>query len=265
VKSFAHAGAMGRKRLNPPVLSLIVPCHNGEPVIVASLTALGAYLDDWRVTHGEFELILVDDGSTDATAEIVRERFPWVRLISLRKNLGKGGAVRAGMLEARGAVRVFTDADLPFDVGAIGGIAECLLAQEFDLCVGTRREGDVWPAAQRTFLRRLSSDVFARLVGISVLGGNRDTQCGLKGFRAEAAEYLFRVGGIDGFAFDVEIMYLAIVNGMKIKHYPVTTLREEYSTVSVWKHGPGMARDALMVPVKYRLGRYPRFEGKKEE
>lgn len=250
---------MGRKCLDSPVLSLIVPCRNGAPVIAASLTALGAYLEAWRAAHGDFELIVVDDGSTDDTARIVREGFPWVRLLPLPENLGKGGAVRAGMAAARGAVRIFTDADLPFDVSAIGGIAECLLTEDFDLCVGTRREGDVWPAAERTFLRRLSSDVFARLVGISVLGGNRDTQCGLKGFRKEAAEYLFGAGTINGFAFDVELMYLAIAGGMRIKHFPVTTLREEYSTVSVWKHGPGMARDALMVPLKYRCGRYPRF------
>ena len=248
-----------------PLLSVVIPCHNGEPIIVRSLRRLLGFLDEHAGDFAPVEVIVVDDGSTDRTGALVRDQFPGVRLITLARNQGKGAAVREGMLEARGRYRIFVDADLPFELSAIAEIAARLRDERVDVCMGARAENQVWPAVKRTALRRLSSFIFSGVISRLVFSKAWDTQCGLKGFEAGAAMYLFGASRIKGFAFDVEIVYLAGKNGMSMKWIPVRLVSEEYSTVSVFRHGPGMLIDTLMVPLRHRLGRYPALECRKQE
>jgi len=240
-----------------PLLSVVVPCYNGKGIIADSLRRLLAFLEAQGERFGPVEVIVVDDGSRDGTGDLVEELFPKILLIRHTKNQGKGAAVREGMLRARGRYRLFIDADLPFDLCGINAIVDSLRDGGADVGLGVRSESQVWPAVKRTRLRRLSSAAFSGMVSRLVLRKAMDTQCGLKGFAADAAEYLFRAARIKGFAFDVEIVYLAAKAGMEMKWTPVRLVSEEYSTVSVFRHGPRMIFDTLMVPVRYRLGGYP--------
>jgi dolichyl-phosphate beta-glucosyltransferase len=248
-----------------PLLSVVVPCYNGKEIIADSLRKLLAFLDAHGERFGPVEVIVVDDGSKDETGALVKDLFPKVLLIRHTKNQGKGAAVREGMLRARGRYRLFIDADLPFDLSGITAIVECLRDGGADVCMGTRSESQIWPAVKRTRLRRLSSAVFSGMIRCLVLRKALDTQCGLKGFGADAANCLFSAARIRGFAFDAEIVYLAAKAGMVMKWTPVRLVSEAYSTVSVFRHGPRMFLDALMIPVRYHLSGYRVLAWRKPE
>lgn len=237
-------------------ISVVVPCLNGAAFVRDSLAALLAYSEGEGSSLGRWEVILVDDGSTDGTGELVRDSLPAVRVLTQPRNLGKGAAVRRGMLEARGEYRFFIDADLPFDLRTIARMHHYLSVKEFDVVIGARTVADVERFARRTLLRRIGSALFTGLVSRLVVTGVRDTQCGLKGFRAEAARYLFGQARCNGFAFDVEILYLAFKNDLDVKRVPVALVRQDHSTVSVLKHGARMLVSVALLPVRYYSGRY---------
>lgn len=239
-----------------PDISVILPCYNGREYIERSLNMLIAYLEEEKAKLGDFEIIVVDDGSLDGTAEIVSETFPGVTLIRIRPNRGKGAAVRTGMLAATGRYRFFLDADIPFDLRLLEKMRYYLDFKEFDLCIGTRPAKDAMQSVRQSFLRRLSSFLFTFTVSRLVVTGIRDTQCGMKGFRGEIAEYLFSQSRIDGFAFDVEILYLAFKNDMDFKRIRVSLIRSEGSTVSVFRHGVQMLLQCFTIPWRYYAGIY---------
>lgn len=216
-----------------PSLSVIIPVYNEEARLPDALDEVTAYLD---AHYPDAELIIASDGSTDDTESITRdfaEKSPRVRLLSL-PHRGKGHAVKQGMLEATGAVRLFMDVDLAVPVELIATFAEA--TQNADAVIGSRSiEG-----AERSG-EPLSRRVGGRIVGRAtrlILGLTvSDTQCGFKAFRAAAAELLFDGQRVDGFAFDAEILYLARRWGMRVAELPVTWRYGEMSTVRL-HHGP---------------------------
>ena len=230
-------------------LSVIIPAYNEEARLPDALDEVTAYLD---AHYPDAELIIASDGSTDDTESIAREfaeKSPRVRLLSL-PHRGKGHAVKQGMLEATGAVRLFMDVDLAVPVELIAPFVEA--TQNADVVIGSRSiEG-----AERSgepLSRRIGGRVVGRatrlILGLSV----SDTQCGFKAFRAEAAELLFDGQRVDGFAFDAEILYLARRWGMRVTELPVTWRYGEMSTVRL-HHGP----QTLAEIVKIRLRGMPK-------
>lgn len=241
----------------PVKTSVVMPCYNAEGTLAGSLRRLTQFLKARAEVFAPFEVLVVDDGSRDATARLVREQFPEVTLIQHEWNRGKGAAVRTGMLAAQGAYRFFTDADMPFDLDALDAMLYYLHNKEVDVCIGSRNREQLKPLVKRTQLRNLASCVYTAFVSRLVVTGVRDTQCGLKGFRAEIAEYLFRNSRVENFAFDVEILYLAFKNDLDVKRVPARLVSEDYSSVSVFRDSPFMLGSILMVVYRYHRGQYP--------
>lgn len=205
-----------------PHLSIVIPAYNEEKKIDTDLAAALDYFD--RQPYS-FEVIAVDDGSTDGTAaklaEWERRCAPRVRAICYRPNRGKGYAVRTGMLAARGARRMFADAGLcvPFSEVERGLAA---LEAGCDVAIGSRKLAASRVVQPQAAYRRWGSRVFGALVRLLMgLGGIEDTQCGFKFFTARAAEELFGRSCIDGFMFDAETLIHARRLGMKIGEFPV--------------------------------------------
>jgi dolichyl-phosphate beta-glucosyltransferase len=189
-------------------LSVIVPAYNEEAMIRTTLEGLRSYL----FTRGEeFEIIVVDDGSQDGTVAAVQE---WqdstdvrVKLLANQTNRGKGFSVRRGVLESCGRYVIFIDADLPYELDAIDDFLDALRSGH-DLAVGSR----VLPGSEVrgvSAIRYLAGQVFSWLEQLVLSTGLADTQCGFKGFTATAAKEIFRRLTIDGFGFDVEMVFVA--------------------------------------------------------
>jgi glycosyltransferase involved in cell wall biosynthesis len=202
--------------MSRPDLSVIIPAFNEakriECCIREVMSALGALDRPW-------ELIVVDDGSTDATVALARAAAgsdTRVRIVGA-PHLGKGGAVRHGMLAATGHLRLMTDADLATPLSALPQF----LRADADIVIGSR-EGTGAVRIDEPWRRHAIGRLFNWIVKATVLRGIEDTQCGFKLFRAVAAEALFPHQRIDGFGFDVEILFLARRAGYAVVSVPVT-------------------------------------------
>jgi dolichyl-phosphate beta-glucosyltransferase len=205
---------------NPSVeLSLIIPAFNEQQRIAATLETLLQFL---QVRFESFEILVVDDGSTDETANVVRQFFearPNVRLLEQGSNQGKGRAIQRAVQESRGEYILFMDADLPYDLAAVE-VLMTALRSKYDLAIGSRHmQGSKIRGVP--MLRYFSGQVFSLLVAVLMFPGIRDTQCGLKGFRAEAARQIFQRVSIRKFGFDVEALYIARKHKYAILPIPV--------------------------------------------
>lgn len=201
-----------------PYLSIIIPAHNEESRLLATLQKIDEFL---RAQPYQSEVILVENASTDRTllvAESWRSSHPYICIIS-EPLPGKGRSVRLGMLVARGEFRLMCDADLSTPVDQVSRFLPPAL-DDYDVAIGSRNI----PGARRIgepLHRYLVGRAFALLVTMLVLEGFRDTQCGFKCFRGQAAEDLFSAQGIDGYGFDVEVLLIARKRGYRIVEVPV--------------------------------------------
>lgn len=220
-------------------LSLILPIYNEQSAVDRTLEAVLGF----AAQHADHELIFVDDGSADRTAERIAERLALsdsanVRLIALPRNRGKGYAIRTGFAEANGEFFCFTDGDLPYSLDQIGHLREKLAAS--DIVIGSRNlpgavnEG---VAARRQILGGGFNWLVRTLMGLPY----RDTQAGLKGFRREVAKKLFFHMRTYGFSFDVELLYLARKYGFTVSEVPVKVSSEHSYKTSKLK----LMRDSL--------------------
>lgn len=211
-----------------PALSVVIPAFNEEARLPSTLATILPYL---RRRGDTFEVVVVDDGSKDGTAAIAEAAGPEVRLLRNPGNRGKGYSVRNGMLNAHGAWRLMSDADLSTPI------------EELDRLKAALREGDGVAIASRamsasnlekrqSLARESSGRFFNLIVRWLHLPGIKDTQCGFKLFSAAAAEAAFRNSRLDGFAFDVEALVLARRAGFGIREVPVTWRNDEQSRVS---------------------------------
>lgn len=234
-------------------VSLIIPCYNGAKTIQNNLPQFMEYL---KTKDYKYEVILVDDGSessneTEKVADLLGCRF-----ISLPKNKGKGAAVKAGMLAAKGEFRIFTDVDIPFHYGNFDQFLTYLDEKEFHMVVGDRTLPESKYFTEISKLRKVGSNVFSFIVGRFVVGGHFDTQCGMKGFRKEVADDIFGLCRIPGFAFDVEVLYISLKRNYDIKRLPVQLRMQEGSSVRVIAHGFGMVLDLMKIKFNQMMGKY---------
>jgi len=239
----------------PPELSIVIPAYNEMHRLPATIDAVLAHLDE----RPGWQLVLVDDGSTDGTGDLVTAtaaRDERVVPVLSAENRGKGAALRSGVRRCVGDAVLFFDADLEYGLAVIDELLERLAAGA-DLAIGAREKdvSDVHRAASPT--RRLASRAFKTLVQGALHLGIRDTQCGLKMFRGDVAHALFDVLDIDGFGFDVEILTLARLWDLRIDLVPLEKTSSPGSSVHVVRDGLRMTRDIGRVWLRSRTGRYP--------
>ena len=239
--------------MEPPLLSIIIPAFNEERRIVSTLERVLAYLGSQSYAA---EVLVVDDGSTDATATLVR-RFEGddstVRLLTTAHR-GKGHAVRVGMLQAQGRYRFLCDADLAMPIEQVQRFLPPPLTG-VDVAVGSREA----PTARRFNeppYRHLMGRVFNAIVRLLAVRGIRDTQCGFKCYRGEIVEHLFGQQRLDGFGFDVEVLFIAQRSGLRLVEVPIDWHHQPESKVRPVWDTVAMLRETVLVRWRHLRGRY---------
>lgn len=233
-----------------PRLSLVIPAYNQRERTRRSAAAADAFL---REHHPGAELIVVDDGSRTEEAVTPADLPKNVALVALPNNLGKGGAVKAGMLRARGAFVVFTDSELPFTLEPLATTLAWLEGGA-DIVIGDRLHPESVCAVNVTPLRRLSSAAYTFLVHHLLGLDYDDTQCGYKGYRGAVARDLFGRLQVLSFAFDAELLLRAQSAGYVVKRQPLRLVRDEDSSVRLGKHAPRMLADLVWLGWRARRG-----------
>ncbi|MCS6801641.1 MAG: glycosyltransferase family 2 protein [Chloroflexota bacterium] len=229
----------------PLALSLVIPAYNEARRLPRTLAALARAL---AARPERCEVIVVDDGSHDGTADVVRAaRLPGLRLISYQPNRGKGYAVRTGMLSASGAIVGFMDADLSTDLAAID-TALREIAAGWDIVIGSRALPGAQIIVPQPRYRVVATRIFNLLqVAMSGVRGYADTQCGFKMMTAAAARDIFRRARIDGFMFDIELLFLAERLGYRVREVPVTWTNDPASRLRIVRDTARMFRDLARI------------------
>ena len=225
-------------------LSVVVPCFNEAPRLPASLRTAGSYLQG-RVT---FELILVDDGSSDGTQNLIEEAaaaHEYVHGVTLPVNRGKGRALAEGIARSRGELVLISDADFSTPIEELPRLEQAIAAGA-DIAIGSRAKRGAREVDQPLH-RRLMGKGFNLFVQGILLPGIWDTQCGFKLFRGDVARELFEQLSTDGFAYDVEVLLLARRSGYRIKEVPVRWINSTRTSVHAVRHSREMLRDVLRI------------------
>ena len=236
-----------------PLASIIIPAFNEERRMPGSLERITAFLSGWGQP---VEVIVADDGSQDATVAIV-ERFaqshPFVRLVHVSHG-GKGTAVRSGVLQARGQYLVVSDTDLSVPIEELPRFLPPLLA-DYDVAIASREAPGARRIGEPRYRHRMGR-VFNLLVQALAVPGIRDTQCGFKAFRRQVACRVFPLQTIEGWGFDVEILFIARRLGYRIVEVPVDWYYGEESKIRPVRDTIRMTREVLQVRTNAWKGRY---------
>ncbi len=238
-------------------LSLVIPAYDEEARLPATLAAAAAALPGLA---RESEIVVVDDGSTDRTAEVARRAAGAVpvRVVRLERNRGKGAAVARGIAASRFPLVAFTDADCPYELDSLRPALEALAAGRADLAIGARDLPGSQVSRGYGPLRRVSGKILSLLTWLAIGLPFRDSQCGLKAFRRETAEELFALRTVDGFGFDFEILAAAVRLGRRVMRFPVLLTHDDDSRISLLRDSLRVARDLLRVRRNLRRGAYDR-------
>lgn len=239
-----------------PALSIIIPLYNEEHRLPKTFAAIERFARQSPVTS--FEVVFVDDGSRDATAQIIREfclRFPSARLIQHKKNRGKGAAVRTGMLAARGAWRLFADADMATDLSEFQKFIP-FLSSGAPVLIGSRRISGAEVMVHQPRLREIMGGVYTALANWFTGAGVSDFTCGFKCFSGNAAHAIFPRSRIERWSYDAEILFLAHCLGYAIQEVPVVWKNDGATRVRLWKDTPRAFFDLLLMRWYSFRGRY---------
>jgi dolichyl-phosphate beta-glucosyltransferase len=234
-------------------LSVVIPAFNEAERLAPTVRAIAAYCDAHHPAH---EIVVVDDGSTDRTVELARElagALERVRVLPLGRNRGKGAAVRAGVLASTGALVLFSDADLATPIEELASLRRALDGGA-DIAIASRAAPGADIRVRQHPMRELMGRTFNLLVRATGVGGIRDTQCGFKLFRGDAARDLFGRAAVDVFAFDVELLWLAR-GRYRVAEVPVVWRHVEESKVSPGSDAARMFLDLLRIRWMHRGGR----------
>lgn len=244
-----------RFQKNDIYLSVVIPAYNEAKRIGATLRKINEYS---LKKDYQYEIIVVDDGSSDGTCGLVREiarQIPCIRLLENEVNRGKGYSVRAGILSSRGQLVMFSDADLSTPIQEIDKLATWI-DRGYDIAIGSRALPGSEILVRQSWCRQGMGKVFNSLVRLLTVSQIKDTQCGFKLFRKDVAGFLFEKQTITGFAFDVEILFIASKSGYRIKEVPVQWIDSPGSRVHILKDSVAMLSDLVRIQIKCLRGRY---------
>ncbi len=232
-------------------LSLIIPAYNEEGRIEACLEAVQSYLSGLEKSY---EIIIVDDASTDRTLDIVKSNDSCVRIISYEPNRGKGYAVRQGMLASEGDYAAFTDVDLSAPIDQLSKLFNAI-EDGYDIAIGSRAvKGTVIPVHQPLY-RELGGKCLNKIIQLLAVPGIKDTQCGFKLFKGDAARKIFSRCIINGWGFDVEVLYIARKLGYRVKEVPVTWSHMEGSKIHPFRAALRVISDVVYMRLRQLTGR----------
>ena len=239
--------------MSNPLLSIVIPAHNEERRLPRTLEQVFAFLEDQAY---EAEVLVVENGSTDGTLSIARSfaaQQPALRVIPVEAR-GKGRAVRLGMLAAVGEYRFMCDADLSMPIEQVNRFLPPAL-EDFDVALGSREvEGS--RRYHEPLHRHLGGRFVNLIIRLLILPSLQDTQCGFKCFRAAAAQDLFQHQTLDGWSFDIELLFIARKRGYRVREIPVDWYYRSESKVSAVRDALGMVSDMLRIRRNWRSGVY---------
>lgn len=242
-----------------PVLSVVIPAYNEAQRITPTLRATSAWLEAQARELGlSYEILVVNDGSRDATSQVVADlarELPNLHLIDSYPNRGKGHVVRLGMLTARGRYRLFMDADNSTPISEMPALADAI-KQGAAIAIGSRRAPGAKTSVKPPWYRRAWSRLANRVVQAGLIDGIRDTQCGFKLFTDEAAEACFSRAKFTGWAFDLEILALARRLGYKVAELPVAWADDARSKINPVKDAIRITREFLKIRRAFKRGEY---------
>lgn len=235
-----------------PFFSIVIPAHNEQNRLPGTLEQILDFLKKQSFTA---EVIVVENGSTDATYQIARqfaEQHPSLSVLQSEK--GKGAAVQRGMLAARGEYRFMCDADLSMPVEEIVKFLPPRL-QDFDIAIASREARGAVRYNEPSY-RHLGGRGINLIVQTLILPGLNDTQCGFKCFRAEVAEDIFRRQTLHGWSFDIELLYIARRHGYRIVEIPIHWYHFSDSKVNALRDAVQMIKDIFRIHANARRGAY---------
>ncbi len=236
-----------------PYLSIIIPAYNEEERILPTIGAISSHISD---LVARWELIVVDDGSTDRTAQLVEELgLANLRLLKSPRNEGKGSATQRGMLAARGTYVLFTDADNSTPIEEVAPLFSKLEQEGYDIAVGSRAV-DGAEETSRSLLRRTLSYGLRSIVRTVFRFSVYDTQCGFKMYTRETAQRLHVAQTIKGFSFDLEVLYLASKLGYRVAEVPVQWVNAPGSKVDATKEVRRFLHDLVTIKLNDVRGVY---------
>lgn len=253
IEQFPRAQAASQPE--QPRYSIVVPAYNERARIGKTVEQILSHL---RRQAWNAEVVIVDDGSRDETFQIASQfaaENPQVRVIQNPGNQGKGYSVRNGMLNARGEILLFTDADLSSPIAEAVKLFAAL-EQGADVAIGSRWLDPSLQFQRQPLKRRVMSRTFNLYLRGLLAFPYRDTQCGFKAFTRRAAQMIFPRQRITRWGFDPEILYLAHSLGLKVAEVPVSWGHDERSTIHPWRDGMLMGRDALKIRWYALTGKY---------
>ena len=228
-------------------ISIIIAAFNEEKRIIPSLLKIKEYINKQNIPY---EIIVVDDGSTDHTHTVVRDLIkdiPYLKVIHYAPNKGKGHALRTGVLASKGEIILLSDADLSTPIEELSKLLPLIYNHKCDIAIGSRALALSEIVKKQPWWRQSMGKFFNKLVKALVIEDFKDTQCGFKVFRGDIARSLFKEAQIDRFAYDVEILAIGKKKGCKIVEAPVRWINSPESKVNPVKDSLQMFGDLLKI------------------
>jgi dolichyl-phosphate beta-glucosyltransferase len=236
-------------------LSVVIPAFNEATRVQKTVIRIRNYL---KQCCKHFEIIVIDDGSSDGTASVLKETvggLQEIRILHNAKNVGKGYSIKKGVLLSEGNVILICDADLSAPIEEADKLISWL-DKGYDIAIGSRGLKDSDIAIRQPWYRERMGRFFNVLVRLLFFAGIKDTQCGFKAFRADVARQIFRQSRITGFSFDVEILFISRLKGFGIKEVPIRWAHSPDSKIRLFRDSVKMFFDLLKIRFYHVCGAY---------